>query len=340
MIKLHVTLNPADEDAVFAINLTLNEVNPILLAAHGVITTTMVLCGLMLHLLVLSAFVYKRKYFEMGEMVFISTIILGNILEMLFHSSTIPISALAQKWLFGKSGCIFTGLIYLFAYELRYYSLIALSIHRFCLVMFPFHYPRKSTVAISVMTIVNVVYMLLDKVWYTLIARVDFDVTWPTCDTQVNLKLPPILIRFRIVFHAINLLPGVIPFFLYLIMWIKGKKLEKGINSTSVTNFLEANGKRAARKQSLLRIFKGKRVIMKLIILMVSGLIIYGILRLKIISSYLDYGLNHQTAILIHFLFTEVVLTVPYLDVFFLIITSAEKRKAITEFLKKLDLAD
>ena len=306
-------------------------------------------------------FVHKRKHLNKGE-VFSFTAILGNFLVIFFHSSTIPISIIFQRWLFGEAECAITATVFLIGRDLRYLSFVALSVDRFCRIMFPLKYKKGSTLVIISLIIIIILLLVIYRLWYILTSVIFFDVTWPTCDAQTRRDLVSSpATKARRALLSVYLSLGFIPFVFFLVLARKDYRMKKvavGIgqdnavseitdientNESEQSNSFENNDTENTNKnqseQKLIRpnFKRGKKVMLLLFTLLLYGV---AISYFSGNSGGTDFALgSDRRAIVVHFLLTLVSLLTPYLDIIYFVQSSLDLKKAFFEVLKVTEAA-
>ena len=354
MVAVQIDLDLEDSSIVdIALNLTIDEVDPYLLGVHAVLTGGLAFCSVLLHVFVFFVFISKRKHLSKEEILSF-TAILGNFLVIFFHSSTVPLSASHRRWLFGEFGCAVSASFYVIGTDLRYSSLVALSIQRFGTVIFPRGYKKKSGEIISLLIIVIFVHLLVSRIWYLYTAVIFFDVTWPSCDAQTSAEFdssPATIVRQTL--FAVYLSTGAIPLVFYLILSRKVYKIRNNaigvlqnnssrsnievsndseLNNSSEDN-TESNNRSERNKVDGLK--REKKKMLLLFLLLLYGVIIsYS----KSTSGSIEFALgNPRRAIFIHFVLTILRLSVPPLDIAYLILSSPNLKKAFYEVLRVIE---
>ena len=335
---MEIILGSSTEDSSIipfvTINASLEDCSDYILILHSVCAAVLVYCTIPLYIAVFTLFALKRKHLGKDD-VFVFAILAGNFSTVLFHSSTIPISTWIMYWPFGEVLCVFTSIVYLIGYDLRYASLVALSIHRFCVFHCPLHYPKRSKCVIAVLSTFIVLYITATRIWYTFYAVVFFDISWPTCDSQAHpYSLSSSVIKLRLVLWCLFHLCGVLPFVLYVIMWCKARRINK-VRSLRQGSF----GNIRNEKPKILTLTKANshlKGLKVLLIVLLSGLPTTLIVYLKAstggtLTRDVD---SKELSVVIHFVLTQVTFISPYIDVLFLIWTSREKKEAVLDSVK------
>ena len=310
------------------LNITLEDADLDSLLVHTLVTGILCSCSLVLHLFAMIVLIWERKQLDKGD-VFIFTLFFANTLQLVFHSSTIPIVSLVKEWPFGENFCALTGFVYLMSTDLRQLSLVALSIHRYCNVRFPFRYPAKSTRVLVSMMVAIALYLIIGHTGFILSSVVFFDVTWPTCDTTGRPDIPRVMqVLLGLVRIALILL-GITPFVLYILMKVTAIKIEK----RSSYQIYRKRSVRILFIQSTLDIEKKAQFLT--VALLLAGLPNTAIVCTKKFSNVITFGIENLIKRLnLHFVLTDIALVTPYLDLFVMMSTK-EKRKATKNLLKK-----
>lgn len=310
------------------LNITLEDADLDSLLVHALVTGILCCCSLALHVFAMIVLISERKRLDKGD-VFIFTLFFANTLQLVFHSSTIPIASIVKKWPFGEICCALTGFVYLMSTDLRQLSLVALSIHRYCNVRFPFRYAAKSTRVLVSMMVAIALYMIIGHTGFVLNSVVFFDVTWPTCETAGKPDIPRVIQVFLGLVRIAVILLGITPFVLYVLMKVTAMKIEK-------RSSYQVYRKRTAKIffiQSTLDIEKKAQFVV--VALLFAGLPNTAIVFTKKFSNVITFGLDNVFERLnLHFLLTDIVLVTPYLDLF-VMMSAKEKRKATKNLLKK-----
>ena len=335
---MEIILGSSAEDSsiipLVTINASLQDCSDYTLIVHSICAAVMVYCAILLYIAVFTLFALKRKHLSKGD-VFVFAILAGNFLTVLFHSSTIPISTWITYWPFGEVLCVFTGIVYLIGYDLRYSALVALSIHRFCSYHCPLHYPKHSKCVIAVISTFIVLYITTTRIWYTFYAVVFFDISWPTCDSQAHPHLlSSYVTKLRLVLWCLFHMCVILPFVLYIIMWCKARRINK-VSSLRRGSF-DSLGNENLKTLTLTKAKSHLKGLKVLLIVLLSGLPTTLIIYLKAttggtLTRNVD---NKEISVIIHFILTQVTFISPYIDVLFLIWTSREKKEAVVDSVK------
>ena len=319
--------NPEESEVLVALtlNITLQDCSQVLLIFHTLVTAILAYSCIPLYLSVFLLFIVKRKAFDLAD-VFTFAIMLGNFIIIISHSSVIPISSLLKRWPFGEFLCAFTGNAYLVGYDIRYMSLIALSLHRFCGFLSPFRYPRYSKLVVALLVAIITLYLTATRIWYIWYSVIFFDVTWPCCDSQTDpVHLHSTVTRVRIVVWGLFYMVGICPFIFYAIMWHRARKIIANMMASSISVESMAVEKRKKEK-------KGLQI---LLIVLLTGIPNITITYLKITTGSAMLGLSDaHHALTVHFILTQITLISPYFDIIFLVFTSKEKKEMTLKFLK------
>ncbi len=338
---LVVTLEPLVDGPLqnTTINFTLNDIDDTIILIHGMITAVLTIIGILVHILSMIILIVEQRKLEQGD-VFLIIIVSSNLVVLLFHSATIPITTLTRSWIFGETGCVVTGVIFLFASDIRLNSLIALSIHKYCNVMFPFKYPRISRIIIPVMIIVLLVFSVISHIWYTLTSVIYLDISWPTCDTQAHYHYKT-LFTISILVPTIQLIFGGTPFVLYALMWKKAARFKRNLPVlgyyAATTLEISSESIYDTAKNVLLEstIVKEKKALFNLIVLIIAGTPTTFIAYTKKYSDSFDFGFDNLNQLMIfQFVLTYVVFLSPYIDLLIVIMTK-DKRKIVRSFIQR-----
>jgi len=191
------------------------------LVLGAIITVTLVGNGLVVTLLL-----KFKKLRHRTAMLSFSVILANTMLVFVYHMPAM-VSAVSKKWQFGYIGCQVVGYLS-FAFVLtRWLTLAGLSIDRFCVVQFPFSYPRFNKYIMAALFLISWVLPIFLTA-ATLIggSSVKFRDNVPIC----LLYAPPNqMLYFAIVFNSTFLLGGVMPLVLYIWLLHKARKMRNSL---------------------------------------------------------------------------------------------------------------
>lgn len=312
----------------FKLNFTLYDVNEDLLLVHALITSFIVYCSLPLNIFAMIMLVAERKKFEKGD-IFIFAIILANLLGTLLHSGTVPIATLAKGWPFGEVVCKITAASQLVMVDFRQMFLTALSIHRFCNVISPLHYPAKQNWVIIGMFVLIMSNIMITHTVVNISTIPFFDISWPTCDTENQVENSRPLFAVALLLRAVYVGSGLIPLILYAVMWRKAWKLKQ---MTTVNR----NPHSQKQYRILITIYQEKKALFRLLLIFIAGFVITLLLHVKKFNGNSTFGLTENNKILIiHYVFGYITLFHPYFDLITLL-SSEDKVTARKSFISKI----
>ena len=134
------------------------------------------------------------------------------------------------SWVFGKSACYVEGSALFFIALLRYVLLLAITVDRFGIVMYPFKYPRHSTKVIATVIMIGSLYSLLLPICVYMDGTnlcYNFDPSFHDCFVQINCKTVWCYVYITASISVLILFGVIIPFVLYVIMFHQAKKIRR-----------------------------------------------------------------------------------------------------------------
>ena len=202
--------------------------------------------GTLLNSLVL-VLVKKFKSLQTLSFAIALQVIVIDLITVSIHNPTSLVTALANKWVFGKYVCIIGGFAVFSTFLIRMVLMSTLVIDRFCNVFMPFYYPKRRkkimlsltlaawslTIFVSIILLpgLNDCYEFVPEGWGCYAS--------PQCNR-------PCTILSNVIFSLIVLPSGIVPIFLYSVLFWKAKKIKK--STASAANDLTDNGNTTRRE--------------------------------------------------------------------------------------------
>lgn len=202
-----------DNTSVF----TLDDANPSILLAFGILHCVMGLLGMILSLYLLIVLCYGRKDLEQAITITLTHILCGNIIQALFFSLPVSVAAFARLWPFGHLLCMILNGIQFMGFSLRWGMIGVHSIHCFLTVFFPYKYPQASNIVLIVMVISTWVIILSLTIAEVLASYFSFTTSYPVCDIDISEN------SLRWIGSFLLFLGSVLPAVLYFSLWVKAK---------------------------------------------------------------------------------------------------------------------
>ena len=187
----------------------------------AVVAVTMVGNGLVVTLL------FKFKKLRHRTAMFSVSVISANTVLVFVYHVPVVVSAVSKKWQFGFVGCQVVGYLSFGFILTRWLTLAGLSIDRFCVVRFPFSYPRCNKHVLVMLFIISwVLPVLLTAATLIGGSNVKFRANLPSC----LLYAPPNQrVYFGVVFTTTFILGGVMPLLLYIWLLHKARKMRNSL---------------------------------------------------------------------------------------------------------------
>lgn len=135
-------------------------------------------------------------------------------------------NALSNRWVFGEHVCYLTGFIFFVVPNVRTAMLVIFVIDRFFLVFCPYTYPKYENKVVVILSIVPLVlFVLFGMTAYVLDCYTFIPTSWGCSASSGCHKSCSIL--FAVVFVSFIAPSTIIPAILYIVLFIKVKKIKK-----------------------------------------------------------------------------------------------------------------
>ena len=252
MSGLELCSGKCEEDNFFLANLTTSNLtclaesirDPIELPYSAIFTTAVTVlrvifwlllfpCGLTLNTLVIVLFAKFRKLQVPSFFVALQIVAVDLVLSVVI--TLIPLAnLLAKKWVFGPYVCVIVGVIIDTTSHIRTVLLFVVTLDRFLSVFLPFFYPKHEVKIVASLSLASWVISV-----FPVIISVSFDcytfgsINW-LCFTNNHCSGRCLSL---VLSSVVLLLPFIlIPIFLYVLLYIKARRLAKSIAAAPSTS--------------------------------------------------------------------------------------------------------
>ncbi len=195
-----------------------------MLHLHASVVTIIIVISLLGSLLVLLMIIKFKKLRHRNAMVSLSVIAADTVLVLSYHLPVL-VSSFKADWIFMFVGCQIFGFLSTNFVVIRWFNMGLLALDRFCIVRFPFSYPKIERKVLIFLTIISwMVPSLLSLGTVTGFASVAFRENVPTCLIySPGVKRGTVFYSFVLIFSFI--IGGVVPMVLYTWLFWQARKL-------------------------------------------------------------------------------------------------------------------
>ena len=139
-------------------------------------------------------------------------------------------SLITGVWVFGKPACYIEGNAVFFISLMRYVLVLAITVERFGVVMYPFKYPLQGTKVITTVILIGSLLCLMISALFDIDARFgcyNFDPSFHDCFIQMNCKTPGCYFCIMAAITIITLFGVIVPFIMYAVLCRQANKFRR-----------------------------------------------------------------------------------------------------------------
>ena len=145
------------------------------------------------------------------------------------------ISLITGSWVFGMPACYLVGNAIFFIGLMRYVLILAITVDRFGVVMYPFKYPQNAKKVIAVVILIGTLFSLMLTLVFNLDTEIgcyNFDHSFHSCFIQINCTTTGCYVFAAASMFVIALCGVVLPSILYAIIFRKAMKMRQSSRLT------------------------------------------------------------------------------------------------------------